>query len=194
MFVDRKSIVTLTATLFALILPACHRSTSKQPRIIARAQKAYSSAQFEYEQELQLLDKNNVVDAKVKKELNDIVLVKNEEYNTDQSGWFYSADYYNYPYMQYKYRLDKALSDLERSARRLPWTEDNLTERIYQLVKKLGLIKKIIITSEQYGVERTRKAKIDAQEEIARANWASATANMRTAHATEKLANDKRHK
>lgn len=175
-----------------VLLPACHDNGYREPRRIARTKKAYSGASFEYEQELTLLANKNLSEKQLREKLHKLILVKNDEYNADQRGWFTSAAHEDYPYIQYRQRLENTLSRLQRMARHLDWTENDLNNCIYRLIKQLARLKKLVITANEYSNERKQKAKQDTQQNIARATWWSAYESGRTADETRRLANETR--
>lgn len=146
----------LVAGVF-LLLPACLRRDA-HGRTILKARETFSEYAALYHHELKILARNEY--DMIKKELKDIIRIKNEEWAHRNAGswWsrlFATPDPYDYyPFLQYRRQLNARLNELYRHHRRISRLGIPLGYQLKNLIDKLETLRKLTVTFDEYQQER----------------------------------------
>lgn len=145
-------------SLLLLTLPNCIFKRSSRKYDCARA--AYENILYKYEREMDLFEGMQKAGTREEKlrlehEFKDEILLKNEEYNKEHSGFFSRKnEIANYPFTQYKQALDCSVDLLENSKAQLYWKQEGLGKSFQDLVNTLDQMRKYIVLSKEYSDER----------------------------------------
>lgn len=144
----------------ALLQVGCVFRSSTRGYDCARA--AYENVLYRYDRELEILAKidqqsNNEQRLRLNRELKEEILLKNEEFSDEFWGWRKKAvtERKNYPYMQYKDKLDHDITLLEAAKNKLYWKQDGLGKSVQTLIDKMDQLRRYVVLHVEY--ERERK-------------------------------------
>ena len=141
----------LTSILLTLFLPSCTSSSNSEQGRALQLRDAADAIAFMYEHELKVYA-TRPSDKDFMHAVRTELLMKNDQHNTDNSWWY--NPYAQYPYVQYKEVLDTKINRLRSMLNGLAWTQKGIGARIQNLLTTLEDIKRIVITSSEYEIDR----------------------------------------
>lgn len=163
-----NAVVIIMLIIGALLaLPACQKehtasprkNTKKQTRIylpLKKKQAAFEAVTRMYAPVLPLIATIDFPTTKLR--LKEHIMLQNDVYNKRKSNALLDASYYDLPFVQYKWLLDKHIRQLQRYAGKLTQKADNqgtvLEGDIQGLIAQLEQLNEIIVKSEEYRQEK----------------------------------------
>lgn len=158
MQIDYKLVILLIG--LGLTQVGCVFRSSTRGYDCARA--AYENVLYRYDRELEILAKmdrqpDNEHRLRLNRELKEEILLKNEEFSDEFWGWRKHAavERKNYPYMQYKDKLDHDITLLEAAKAKLYWKQDGLGKSVQGLIEQMDQLRRYVVLHVEY--ERERK-------------------------------------